>query len=332
MFRGLRSHLRELAFVFEVLPMLPRGIADRLTPTPRHEYLRFTTRGREVIADVFVPDGPGPHPGVVVCLGVVPIGMDDPRIPQLLKAWAHAGFVAVAHWSDAMRDRRLDPGDAEDLARAYDAMLRCDGVDVARSGLLGTCVGGSAAFLAAAHPLIRDRVHFVCAFAPYASLWTLARDIASSSRDARGGGREPWPVDQLSRTVFERTLRTLTCEENAATVLSATDASSAEAALRRLPPEAQEALDELSPITHLDEIHAPWIVFGHDRDDTVVPAAESRRLAAALAGRPGVRFTEYAMFQHADPLGRRLPPITFARELARFYGSLQPLFAATTRP
>ena len=332
MLRVARSHLRELAFVLEVLPMLPHGIADRLTATPRREQLRYTTRGREVVADMFVPGSPGPHPGIVVCLGVVPAGMDDPRIPQLIKAWAHAGFVAVAFWSDAMRDRRLAPGDAEDMARAYDALLQHNGVDASRSGLLGTCVGGSVAFLAAAHPLIRERVYFVSAFAPYSSLWTLARDIASSSRDARGGGREPWQVDQLSRAVFERTMRDLASADDAAAVLSAGDTVSAEAALQRLPPDARQRLDDMSPILHVDQIHAPWIVFGHDRDDNVVPAGESRRLAAALAGRSGVRFTEYAMFQHADPTGRRLPPISFAREFARFYGSLQPLFAATTRP
>ena len=51
-------------------------------------------------------------------------------------------------------------------------------VDPARSGFLGTCVGGAFGLMAAADPRIRDRVAFVAAYAPYASMWTLARDIA----------------------------------------------------------------------------------------------------------------------------------------------------------
>lgn len=328
--RPVRSHLREIAFVMKVLPMLPSGIVDRLTPATHTDELRYTTRAGETVAELFLPGTPAPHPAIALCLGVVPIAMDDPRIRPLIRAWAHAGFVAFAHWSDAMRDKRLDPGDADDLATAYDTVLRRDDVDASRSGVLGTCVGGSLAVLAAARPLVRDRVRFVGAFAPYSSVWTLVRDIVSESRDGTGG-REPWKVDELSREVCVRTLRRL-APLGADAVLAARDPADAEAALRALPTDAQDVLDALSPIRHLDDIHAPWIVFGHDRDDNVVPVGESRRLARALAGRSGVRFTEYAMFQHADPLGRHLGPLALARELARFYGSLQPLFRVTTSP
>ena len=329
MLRAVRSNLRELAFVLKVLPRLPAGIVDRLTPATHTERLRYTSRGRERDAEVFVPGTPGRHPAMVVCVGVVPIGMDDPRIPMIFEAWARAGFLTVAYWSEAMRDRRLDPGDIEDLARAYDAMLTRADVDPARSGLLGTCVGGSFAMLAAAHPLVRDRVRFVTTLAPYSSLWTLIRDIASATREGRAG-REPWAVDPLTRTVLDRTLHALLAADAAAAILSAPDAASAEALLRALPDDAKATLDAMSPLVHLAEIHAPSITFGHDRDDNVIPVGESRRLAAALAGRPGVAFTEYAMFQHADPLGGRVPPLRLVRELARFYGSLQPLFRVTT--
>lgn len=67
----------------------------------------------------------------------------------------------------------------------------------------------------------------------------------------------------------------------------------------------------------------------NDHDDLVVPVAESRQLARALAGRQGVRYTEYGMFQHADPTKRHLSPIALTRELVRFYMSLQPVFAQT---
>ena len=39
----------------------------------------------------------------------------------------------------------------------------------------------------------------------------------------------------------------------------------------------------------------------HDRDDRLVPAAESRRLAAALEGRDDFRYTEVLGFDHVRP-------------------------------
>jgi dienelactone hydrolase len=116
-------------------------------------------------------------------------------VPRLCEALARSGFIALIHWSDAMRDRRLVPEDAEDIACAYASLITRADVDRSRSGLYGTCVGGTFALLAAAQPLIRDRVAFVGAFAPFSSMWTLARDIASGTRDA-AGRTDTWTVDR----------------------------------------------------------------------------------------------------------------------------------------
>jgi hypothetical protein len=141
----------------------------------------------------------------LVCLGVVPFGVDHPQIPRLKAALARFGFIALIHWSPAMRDRRLVPEDAEDIAAAYDYLLRRPDVDSSRSGLFGTCVGGSFALLAAAQPSIRHRVGFVGAFAPYSSLWTFTRDIASRTR-TNDTSTEPWLVDPLTNEVFVRSM------------------------------------------------------------------------------------------------------------------------------
>ena len=101
-------------------------------------------------------------------------------------------------------------------------MLQRDDVDPSRSGLFGTCVGGTFALLAATRPLIRDRVTFVGAFAPFSSMWTFARDIASRSRDDRGTIR-PWEVDQLTEKVFLRTLGSFLTPDEARPLLDARD-------------------------------------------------------------------------------------------------------------
>src|SRR5919199_3758238 len=143
-----------------------------------------------------------------ICLGVVPFGVDHPQVPRLGEALARSGFAALLYWSPAMRDFRLDPADIEDIASAYETLLARPDIDPARSGLLGTCVGGAFALMAAASPRIRERVTFVSAYAPYASMWALARDIASASRSVNGQ-RESWAVDPLTRKVYVHSVTAL---------------------------------------------------------------------------------------------------------------------------
>ncbi len=373
---------RATVFFLKVLPMLPSRPVDWFTPTPRVERHSYPVGRGTAETDIYLPGTRGPHPGVMISLGIVPFGVEHPQVPRLGEALARAGFATLMHWSPAMRDRRLHPQDIADIALAYQWLVRQPFADRGHSGLLGTCVGGSFALMAAAHPAIRDQVGFVAAFAPYSSMWTFARDIASASRDCAGalgyqGRRVPWAVDPLTRDVYVRTL-TATLDppemeilrrlfarepslrpgaveaghgggfqrhgihpanlsERASSVhrlLSGPDTDSAEAELRALPPEVRRRFDDLSPLAYLSGIRAPLILIGHDRDDAVIPVSESRRLRAALADRPGVHYTEFGLFQHADPTKRKLAPHRLAYELARFFGWVYPLFqmASTASP
>ena len=163
--------------------------------------------------------------------------------------------------------------------------------------------------------------------------------------------REPWAVNQLTRDVFVRTLTAaLTPDEgdrvraaseagaldgldaamlseDARAILSllrVTNVERVDVAMDALPASLHEQLAALSPLARIHGLHAPVIVLGHDRDDQVVPVSESRQLAAALTGRAGVRYTEFAFFQHATP--RQLSPAALVRELARFLGYVYPIF------
>jgi hypothetical protein len=349
--RPIRAAARTAVFFLKILPMLPSKPVDWVTKPPVMEKVRYPTRLGKAEGELYRPSIGGPHPGVIVCLGVVPFGVDHPQLPHLEEALARAGFAALIYWSPVMRDLRLDPQDIENIALAYHWLLEQPYVDPGRSGLIGTCVGGSFALMVAASPLIRDRVAFVGAFAPYASMWTFAQDIASSTR-LRGEVREPWQVDQLTRKVYVRSLTSFLepseaerlrkaftdqgghidsgglSEEGRALypLLTALDADDAERALHRLPPAIQEYLTALSPLSYLRDLHAPLIVFGDDRDDLVIPVSESRHLWSALSGRAGVHYTEFAMFQHLDPTKRKLPLFRFVQQLGKFFLYVYPMF------
>jgi dienelactone hydrolase len=338
-------------FLLKVFPMLPSGPVDWLTRPPVVERVRYPARLGWTEGDLYRPATGGRHPGLLVCLGVVPAGVTHPQVARLGEALARSGFAALLHWSPAMRDLRFDPDDVENLALAYQSLIERPDIDPARSGFLGTCVGGAFGLMAAADRRVRDRVAFVAAYAPFASMWTLARDIASATRLV-GPVRESWPVDPLTRQVYVRSLTDLLAPDEAALLrqscaepggqmdpdtlsaegravyplLTTLYVDEAEAALRRLPPAMQARLDAMSPVHYLTDLHSPLVVLLHDRGDGVIPVAESRHLWAALAGRAGVHYTELG-FQHLDPA--RVSPARLARELARFYRAILPLFRHT---
>jgi hypothetical protein len=348
--RPIRAVTKAAIFFLKVFPMLPSRPVDWVTKSPVIEKVKYPTHFGQAEGDLYRPSDGGPHPGIVVCLGVVPFGVDHPQVPVLGKALARAGLVALLYWSPAMRDFHLDPDDIESIALAYDWLLERPDVDPARSGLLGTCVGGSFALMAAASPLIRDRAGFVAAYAPYSSMWTFARDIASATRSS-GDRREPWRVDPLTRKVFVHSVtawlepeeaerlrsafateygqldaRELSEEGQAVyALLAAQDIDEAETALHRLPPAMQERLVALSPLNYVKDVHAPLMVLLHDCGDQVIPVGESRRLVSALAGHTGVYYTEM-LFQHLDPVKGKLPLFRLVRELDKFFRAIYPLF------
>jgi hypothetical protein len=353
--RSSRAMVRAIIFFLKVFPMLPSRPVDWVTHTPVIEKVRYPTLAGLAEGDLYHPPTDGPHPGIVVCLGVVPFGVEHPQVSVLGKALARAGFAALLYWSPAMRDFRLDPEDAENIAIAYHWLIEQSNIDPARSGILGTCVGGSFALMAAASPLIRDRLSFLSTYAPFSSMWTFARDIASATR-SNDDQREPWQVDQLTRKVFVHSLTSLLEPDEAQRLRAAyengpgpfnsrdlsadgqavqallveQDVDAAERALHRLPPEVQARLTTMSPLNYVKDIHSPLFVQLHDVGDLLIPISESRQLQAALTGRKGVHYTEM-QFSHLDPSKGKLPLSRLLREFWKFFFTMYPVFLQSTR-
>lgn len=348
--RPIRATAGAVTFFLKVFPMLPSQPIDWVTKTPMIQKVSYPSRTGQVEGELYRPATDGPHPAILVCLGVVPFGVDHPQVPVLGNALARAGFVTLLYWSPAMRDFRLDPEDLDNIPLAYNWLVEQPFVDPARSGILGTCVGGSFALMAAANPLIRDRVGFVSAYAPFSSMWTFARDIASATISC-GGKHEPWEVDPLTRKVFVHSVTAMLAQGEAErlrsafttegehfdgqalsedgkavySLLTARNADEAETALQNLLPSMQERLTMLSPLTYVKDIHAPLIVQLHDQGDQVVPVGESRRLFSALVGHPRIHYTEM-QFQHLDPVKGKLPLFRLIHELGKFFFAVYPLF------
>lgn len=75
----------------------------------------------------------------------------------------------------------------------------------------------------------------------------------------------------------------------------------------------------------LKEIHSPLVVLLHDRGDQVIPVFELRCFYAAISENTEVHYTEM-QFQHLDPVKGKLPLFLLAREFAKFFLAVLPIF------
>ena len=179
--------------------------------------------------------------------------------------------------------------------------------------------------MAAADPRISDRVRFVNAFGPYFNARDLLLQVSTRSRLDRGE-RTPWRPDPLTLKVFanelietvddpeDKELLTkvyITGEpadlsplnpagQTVAQLLDGVTPDEAAELYATLPKDFQDAMGRISPSRYVDDLQAQVLVL-HDRDDQLVPSAESRRLAAALQNRGGVSYTELVSFDHVRP-------------------------------
>ena len=293
----------------------------------RHEvtYQQATGTG---VADVYrIPDGE-PRAAVLLFLGANAAGRDDKDVINLGEALARSGFVVMFHWSPTMAlQRNIDPVEIDNLVRAFQFLEQQEWVDPERVGIGGFCVGASFSLVAAADPRIRDRVRFVNAFGPYFDARELLIQVVTRSRIDQGV-RTPWQPDRLTLEVFANELietvddpadnelltkRYMTGESIDAqpvtsagqTVARLLEGVSPEEAARlylTLPEDFREGMDQISPSHYVDDIKAKLLIL-HDRDDELVPSAESRRLAAAMADRGDIRYTELLSFDHVRPAG-----------------------------
>lgn len=278
------------------------------------------------VADVYrIPDGE-PRAAVLLFLGANAAGRDDEDVVNLGNALARGGFAVMFHWSPTMAlQHNIDSVEIDNLVRAFQFLEQQDWVDSKRVGIGGFCVGASFSLVAAADPRISDRVRFVNAFGPYFDAEDLLLQVVTRSRLYQGV-RTPWQPDSLTLEVFANELietvddmadidlltkKYLTGElrdgqpatsagQTVDRLLEGVSPGEAAGLYATLPEEFREAMDQISPSQYVDDIKAKLLVL-HARDDELVPSAESRRLAEAMADRGDVRYTELLSFDHVRP-------------------------------
>ena len=340
-----RTGVRTLLFLPQILPTIPIGPQEWVTKAPSRQEITFPVASGEHVADLYVPAGGERHGGVLLFLGVNPAGRDDSRVVGLAEGLARAGVVVMIPWSEDMTRRRVVVSEIDHLVNAFLHLRGLDIVDPEKVGMGGFCVGASFAAVAAQDERIRDQVQFVNFFGGYYDARDLVRSVVTRSR-FYGSRMEPWNPDSLSmevvanhliegvedpteRTLLKDVFLTKTGGPNydmerlspeARVVYRLLEGPSYEQAgelMDLLPAKTQESLQRISPSTQVDNLTARVLIM-HDREDSLVPAEESRRLADALAINGDAYYTEFSLFEHVDPTKPVSAPV-FARELFKLY-------------
>ena len=323
-----RAGFHTVLFVLQILET-PVKAQPWFTKEPVRREVTYPQADGTGVADIYrIPDEKE-RAAVLLFLGANAAGRDDEDVVNLGNALARAGFVAMFHWSPTMALQfNIDPSEVENLVWAFQYLRGSEFVDSDRVGIGGFCVGASFALVAAADVRIREDVSFVNAFGPYYDAQDLLLQVASRSRLYQGQ-RDQWNPDSLTLRVLANELIESLADPREIEVmhrlyverrdvpqseldglsgpalrvrqlLDGTTPQEAQVLYGELPADFRENMKRISPSTYVGDLKARVMIL-HDRDDRLVPAAESRRLADALELRGDFRYTEVLAFEHVRP-------------------------------
>lgn len=133
--------------------------------TVTHRPVRFDSSGDGCGADLFLPEGAGPHPAVVLCHGLG--ATREMGMEPYARAFAEVGIAALTFTYRNFGDSEGQPRQLlnvarqrEDIAAAIEFVKSLDEVDAGRIGLFGSSFGGGHVIAVGA-----DRSDVACAVA-----------------------------------------------------------------------------------------------------------------------------------------------------------------------
>ncbi|MBN2566425.1 MAG: hypothetical protein JXB46_12020 [Candidatus Eisenbacteria bacterium] len=305
-------------------------LADRLAD-PEIEQVTFEAAGRRIVADVYKPARPGPHPGIVLNHGVAAGGRHDLRLVNFADALARCGYVALVPEFLNLKEFRVRPTDVDEVVASFEYLTALPDVDAERCGLFGFSYAGGLALLAANDPAISDRVGFCFLLGSYYDLRNIVTYATTGyyQEEGRWVYLEPrhtgkWAflknMLELVNDIRDRALLARIAdaklEDEANDVAAVADSLGREGAtlyelmvnrdpasafglIGRLSPDILDYFDSLSLPGNIDDVSATLIV-AHGRDDNLMPYTESLLLAEHAPPEATVYLRILESFQHVD--------------------------------
>lgn len=316
-----------------VLADLAAGSTDstlkRITPTPIRSAIAYDVDGRARQGDLYQPRQPHGPAALVLVPGAARTGKDDPRLVALASTLARARFTVLVPDIESLRALRVGPGDADHIA---DAVRHLDAGGAGPIGIVAISYAVGPAVIAAMRNDVGDRVDFLVGVGGYYDLEAVVTFFTTGCY--RENDAAPWQwraPNAYGKWVFvrgnadrlddggDRTLLAVMAERKLADL----DAPVQDLAAR-LGPQGRSVYDL---VANRDPERVPRLIAGlppgiradmaaldlrrqglarlktrlhllHGRDDAIIPATESRALAAAAG--PLADLTLVDSLAHAD--------------------------------
>ena len=325
-----------------VQPPSPFRPVELISDAPSRERITIDYRSRNgprsIEADLYIPAHGSALPGVVFSMGAPPLELDEPRLVRIAEDSARKGVVMLVPFSDRLDDERIEPEEIDALVAEFQYVQELPQVDPKRVGFFGASVGGSLALVAAADPRINEDVDHVVSFGGYYDALTAFGGVATDrieykdvdeSWEPKWHAKKVMALQLINRVEDARDRELLTklfidgeseSEEQLASLgpvgrssyefLANTDPSAVDDLIARLPQDAVDELNYLSPSTSIERVKAELFII-HDRADPYIPYTESRRMRDELAGRdtPRAHFDEVRLFEHVEPKLNQRPDV-----------------------
>ena len=307
-------------------------------PRKEHVTIDYESRSgpRSIEADLYIPAHGHNQEGVIFSMGAPPLALDDPRLVRVAEDAARSGVVMLVPFSDRLDELRIEPEEIDALVAEFRYVQALPQVNPQRVGFFGASVGGSIALVASGDPRIADEVDHVVSFGGYYDALQTFGAIATHHIEYDGVDEKWTPREHSEKVMAEQIigrvgtaadqdvlrqefvdhiratqaqLASLSADgRHAYDFLANKDPARVTELADQLPREAIAELDYLSPKTSIANVKAELFII-HDRADPFIPYTESRRLEAAIGGRPNAHFDELRLFEHVQPKLNQRPEV-----------------------
>ena len=199
---ALQRHYESLLVLADVSAGHGPSRWKEVTQPPRRQSVAFNVNGRVHTGDLYLPTDAEPAAGIVLVPGAVPEGKDDPRLLAFAMTLARARFAVLAPELAGVRELRVRPTDAREVADAFAYLAsRPDLAPGGRAGIGAFSYAVGPAVLAALEPDIRERVRFIVAVGGYHDLFHTIRFFTTGYFEEDGKENHVKP-DDYGRLVF----------------------------------------------------------------------------------------------------------------------------------
>lgn len=283
------------------------------------------------LARLYTPKGDQPRMGIVLVHGMHPLGMHEPRLIALARAFTHAGIAVLTPHVKDLAHFELSAKSIDTIEQAARRLAKY--LHVPAVGVFGISFSGALALIAASQASSRTPIGFVVALGAHHDLrrfaaFALGTPVTGPSKEQCATRPHPYAAAVIAYNVAEdlfspadlpqakeALLALLQSDRPRSTRLASTLSPVGRAMFASLQRHRSEPtplkavrdavlrqavrLRQLSPVGSLHKVSMP-VVLMHGKDDPVVPWTETMWLAHELPRRHVASMLISPLIRHAE--------------------------------